>query len=344
MDERLLTRLRGAGMTDELISSLQGGDAAFALSEQTLAFVDAAGARQVALRDINRIHSDREGVLRVDTAGGTAITASLLGFEPAGVQGFFNEVRTATNAAKQLPQTPHTLPTAQGPWKSGWSTAPANTPPASTAPATPASPAPDPAPQASPPAAQEPPREQTAPPEVEESVTVLPRNPEPAPPPATDPAAKTPAGKGAAKPLVISTAPRYTPEPEAPRPAQGKGSKPAAEPRKPPQPTGKPAPQKTEATPVPVPRETPRVQTPARLNALLGLADSVERLTGTLRLLALAMGVAAILIGILRFREGDTVTGLWILGSGVIAAFALLVFAQVARLLVLLARQLNPDA
>ncbi len=329
MDERLLTRLRESGQDGDITATLEHGDAAFALSAAQLGYVDAAGARSVALRDINRIHSDRDGVLRVETPAGTAITASLLGFDPAGVQGFFNEVRVATNAARSLPQAPLPKPAQNGPWKTGWGSAPA----------------PAPAPQVAP---TEAPVAEVPAPEFEESVRVIPRDepavttltPEPVAPPTAAPTPEP--SRPAAKPVVISTMPRYTPDPapkekEAPKPAPSTPREPKA---------SKPTP-----TPRPAPTKAPQAQAPAPVPAavapvgsardLASLAESVERLTSTLRLLAVAMGLAAILVGVLRFRDNDAVTGLWIVGSGLVAAFALLVFAQVARLLVGMARHIS---
>ena len=329
MDEPLLTRLRESGQSGDITSTLEYGEAAFALSDGQLGYVDPSGASSVALRDINRIHSDRDGVLRVETPGGTAITASLVGFDPAGVQGFFNEVRVATNSAKSLPQAPQPTPAPSGPWKTGWNSSPGA------------------APVSQPPLSETPtPEAPSTPVAFEESVRVIPQATPKTPDPQPEPAAP------AARPVVISTMPRYTPEPTprenakpAPAPREPKASKEAREGARPvPAPTPKSGPAPKAA---PAPEERPVRTAPPRAfgnRELASLAESVERLTSTLRLLAVAMGLAAILVGVLHFREADAVTGLWILGSGLVAAFALLVFAQVARLLAGMARQLSgPD-
>ncbi|MBZ9751332.1 hypothetical protein K7W42_10690 [Deinococcus sp. HMF7604] len=110
--ERALQAVQAAGMTEPPLSALERDDALFALTAATLLYQDGAGTRRVTLRDLTRIHSDQEGLLRVETPAGTALTASLLGFDPAGVQAFFGQVRDATARAKEQPTTP--LPQAGG--------------------------------------------------------------------------------------------------------------------------------------------------------------------------------------------------------------------------------------
>ncbi|GAA0507367.1 hypothetical protein [Deinococcus depolymerans] len=150
--ERAVQALQTLGMTDSPLTSLERDEALFVLTADTLLFQDADGTRRVTLRDLTRIHSDQEGTLRVETPAGTALTASLLGFDPAQVQAFFGQVRDATALAKErAADTPEPAPTP----------APAHTPAPTPAPAPaphPAfrpEPAPDPAPapEPAPPAA-----------------------------------------------------------------------------------------------------------------------------------------------------------------------------------------------
>ncbi|MFC6801470.1 hypothetical protein ACFQDE_06785 [Deinococcus caeni] len=99
--ERAVQALQTIGMTASPLTSLERDEALFVLTADTLLFQDADGTRRVTLRDLTRIHSDQEGTLRVETPAGTALTASLLGFDPAQVQAFFGQVRDATAQAKE---------------------------------------------------------------------------------------------------------------------------------------------------------------------------------------------------------------------------------------------------
>lgn len=112
MSERVQSALRGLGIGGTPLATLEKEDALFVLLEGLLIYQDAGGTRRVTLRDLNRIHSDGDGILRVETPAGTALTASLLGFDPAEVQAFFPQVRDATARAKNLPAAP--LPSAGG--------------------------------------------------------------------------------------------------------------------------------------------------------------------------------------------------------------------------------------
>ncbi|MCD0171894.1 hypothetical protein, partial [Deinococcus sp. 23YEL01] len=99
--ERAVQALQTIGMTASPLTSLERDEALFVLTADTLLFQDGDGTRRVTLRDLTRIHSDQEGTLRVETPAGTALTASLLGFDPAQVQAFFGQVRDATAQAKE---------------------------------------------------------------------------------------------------------------------------------------------------------------------------------------------------------------------------------------------------
>lgn len=107
--ERALGALKAIGMDEAPITTLEREDALFVLTGQTLVYQDGGGTRRVTLRDLTRIHSDEQGMLRVETPAGTALTASLLGFDVPGVQAFFAQVRDTTARAKELPVSP--LPT-----------------------------------------------------------------------------------------------------------------------------------------------------------------------------------------------------------------------------------------
>ena len=115
MSERIDKLMQAAGLKETVLNSLERGDSIFVLTDQTLLFQDGGGTRRVTLRDLKRIHSDQDGLLRVETPAGTALTANLLGFDPAAVQSFFAQVRDATARAKQQPLATDSGPVASGP-------------------------------------------------------------------------------------------------------------------------------------------------------------------------------------------------------------------------------------
>ncbi|GGL70356.1 hypothetical protein GCM10010840_05540 [Deinococcus aerolatus] len=104
--ERARTALKASGIDGAPLMSLEREDALFVLTDDMLVYQDGGGTRRVTLRDLTRIHSDQAGLLRVETPAGTALTASLLGFDVAQVQSFFKGVRSATARAKDLPDSP----------------------------------------------------------------------------------------------------------------------------------------------------------------------------------------------------------------------------------------------
>lgn len=106
MSERSDQTLRASGLNVPARASLERQDALFVLTDAVLLYHDASGTRRVTLRDLARIHSDQEGTLRVETPAGTALSASLVGFDPTEVQSFFRQVRDVTAQAKQLPTAP----------------------------------------------------------------------------------------------------------------------------------------------------------------------------------------------------------------------------------------------
>ncbi len=110
MNDRILDALVAAGMDTSPLSLLDHASAQtstfFALYDQELVYLEGVKSSRVALRDVTRIHSDREGMLRVETSAHTAVTASLLGYDPGRVQTFFQQVRDVTARAKELPVLP----------------------------------------------------------------------------------------------------------------------------------------------------------------------------------------------------------------------------------------------
>ncbi|ADV68227.1 hypothetical protein [Deinococcus maricopensis] len=295
MNERMTAVLREAGFDGGGVrATLDHPDAFFALTDRELAYHDAGGLRRVNLPDVTRIHSDRDGVLRVETANGTALTASLLGFVPAQVQSFFQEVRDVTARAKNQPAPPNTAPK---PF-----VAPAAAPAPRTAP-TPAPVAPAPAPAATTVTVSPSVREVRAAPEP---ATATPdRTPEPVSP-APDPAPSAP------RPIVISSTPVTS-----------------------------------SADDVNAPRAGGTVATPGIAAALASgelaqAASSAEGYVGAIRALAVVLGLAALGVAFMQWRNDQALAALWVLASGGVAAIALLMLASVTRLLVAVARQL-PD-
>lgn len=110
MNDRIYEALTKAGLSTSPLSILDHAstyaNAFFALYDNELLYHEAGRNSQVPLRDVTRIHSDREGVLRVETSERTAVTASLVGYDPGRVQAFFQQVRDVTARAKELPVVP----------------------------------------------------------------------------------------------------------------------------------------------------------------------------------------------------------------------------------------------
>lgn len=106
MSEQVQAALQALGYQDTPLASLEQDNAFFVLLPNTLIYQDTSGRREVKLSELSRIHSDDHGILRVDTASGTAIAASLVGYEPGEVQQFFAQVREGTLRHKQQQVTP----------------------------------------------------------------------------------------------------------------------------------------------------------------------------------------------------------------------------------------------
>ena len=116
MNDRIFEALTAAGLSTSPLSTLDHAqaNAFFALYNDELVYHEAGRSSRVPLRDVTRIHSDREGMLRVETSERTAVTASLLGYDPGRVQAFFQQVRDVTARAKELPVVPlHQAPLGQ---------------------------------------------------------------------------------------------------------------------------------------------------------------------------------------------------------------------------------------
>lgn len=301
MTERVLTALRGLGIEGTPAAALEREDAFFALLGEMLVYQDAQGTRRVTLRDLTRIHSDQGGLLRVETPAGTALTASLLGFDPAQVQPFFAQVRDATARAKNLPSAP--LPTAGG-LKTFGSASRAPIVLGEAAPPAAAAPAPTPTP----------PSETPAP----GTVTVRPKTP----------AIQTPAVQTSA----AQTQPGQPPAPPAPQRSEDR-------------PAAKVVAVNASAGAVPAatPAQTVPAHTADLLTVLAERATAVHGLVSRLRLLAVVLGLAALGLAVIQYLDENPFQGLWTLIAGGVGAVALLIFADVTRLIVSLARAVAGD-
>ncbi|AFZ66113.1 hypothetical protein [Deinococcus peraridilitoris] len=373
MNDQVLQTLRAAGFDVRPTATLDREGAFFALTEDMLFYLEGQKASSVSLRDITRIHSDGDGILRVKAGNSTIITAPLVGFEVARVQHFFAEVRHATARAKTLPPPPAL--TGTGAWKTGWNaTAPDTSGSLQTSPAVPAAVAASPAPadelHASgaatplrvrevviPPTASSAEREPTlakspdlatsrraetgqnpaAAPGADvktrsttapiEAVRVIPSRPETTLPAVTAPTA---AGVPGRDPVRISSAP-VSAVPSTVATAA------SATPAAPQQENTAPV-----TTPVAAPVGAPRAS--SGHNSHTGVGHPLQRFVPTLRLLAILMGVTGAGVGLLEWRAGAPLSGLWTIGVGVVGAIALFVFGEVVRTVAYLADLLSREA
>ncbi|GGR94687.1 hypothetical protein [Deinococcus sedimenti] len=311
--DRAAQTLRDLGLTDAPLSALEREDALFVLTPETLLFQDAGGTRRVTLRDLTRIHSDQEGTLRVETPAGTALSASLLGFDPGAVQAFFGGVRDATARAKEQPASP--LPQA-GAAKT-FAPAPLNAAPVAPAAAEPVTPRPDPtpAPQARPATPLNPA------PAVTPAATLLTLNPGPATP---APEVTSAPERPAATPVVISSSAFSPNRPELKGPDLTKA------------PEARPAPAPSASVPAAV--ATPALRGSAGAAAALARqADLASGLPGRLRVLGVVLFLGAVALAFFQFTGGERYAGLWTLLAGGVGTIALVSLAEIARLLVSLA-------
>jgi hypothetical protein len=391
MTDRAQSALKAIGMTETPLASLEKDDALFALTAQTLLFQDDSGTRRVTLRDLTRIHSDQEGMLRVETPAGTALTASLLGFDAARVQAFFAQVRDTTARAKQ--QAAAAQPTSGEQTVPVTATSATATPspvPVSPPPAMPVAPAPvaphtqrpePPKPEAQPEVRKTPPTivigdseddnadagapavaPITRPVVSPAAVSPAPNTPapsltKPAPAPAT-PQPQT------SQPVVISSS-GFSPSSARPTVPYGSGTaSPAAS-----APAAQSAATQSAATPAPKvaapPAPVAAVPAPsassiqptaikilptrsASVSGLYAQADAVEALVSRLRILGVVLGVSAIALAFFLFRADQQLSGIWTLIAGGVGGISLLAVAELARLLVAIARATgsagNPDS
>jgi hypothetical protein len=361
MSERSDQILKASGLPDPSLAVLERGDALFVLTASTLLYHDESGTRRVTLRDLARIHSDQEGTLRVETPAGTALSASLVGFDPAEVQAFFRQVRDVTAQAKQgpaaspVPKT-STVPTARptpGP-------VPSLTKSADPAPAPAARPVvhlPEQPQTVAGPAFPTAGTQGTAPASAAGSAVPSPAPKVVTPPPPRRQASGAPAGAAPA------SAPGASGQKQAGQkaPAQNPGS------QRPPAPQAAPAPAtlRTTATPstvLPVPSgpapttlvataapaAAPQAASLATVSAplgdaqadLLAQAGSVAGLGGRLRLLAVILMLAALGLAYFLYtaETPQPLNALWIIVAGGVGAVALTVLAALTRLLATLAQ------
>jgi hypothetical protein len=379
MNDRIYQALTEAGLSTSPLSILDHASAYasafFALYDTELVYHEGGKNSRVPLRDVTRIHSDREGVLRVETSERTAVTASLLGYDPGRVQAFFQQVRDVTARAKELPvlplnqarpepafvptsapvsanlpsttQSSTSLPSAGMPGLSAYM--PATTPSTQNSPAPVFTPAVQAAPQPS--SFQPLPKPASA-----ATVVAVPSSP-----------GSAPAGNGALggtaplptrrdaprpEPVVISSMPPVSDPPafqERAGERNRQASRVAVRTAEPPQlspspafgPTGE---DHTQGALVSVPaavRESGASD--GSSSELLRRADSVQGLARTVGLLAVVLGLAAIALAYFQWQAtGSTTAGtlsaIWTLLAGGVGAVALLAFAEALRLLSALAR------
>ncbi|EYB68388.1 hypothetical protein DEIPH_ctg025orf0278 [Deinococcus phoenicis] len=333
MTERVLAALKGLGIGTPPTAVLERGEAFFALLGEMLVYQDQNGTRRVTLRDLTRIHSDQEGLLRVETPAGTALTASLVGFDPAQVQGFFAQVRDATAKAKNLPSAPLPVP---GGHKTFGSMPRTGTPPGG--------------PSRSPGAAA------SDPPSPGTTTVVLGADPAPT---QETPVKKAPEERPAAASAQNTSArtPAISPRPGTVREVRGTPGVPSPQP-------GSPTPARTPASTAPEPETQPPLTAPSTASGpavsvpaepapatrvaaagteslLAGLAvraGAVSGLVSRLQLLGVVLGLAAVGLAVFQFLGGAPLNGLWTLIAGGVGCIALLAFADVTRLIVALAR------
>ena len=75
--------------------------------------------------------------------------------------------------------------------------------------------------------------------------------------------------------------------------------------------------------------------------ALRARADSVQRFSGTVRLLAVVLGLAALGLAFVQYRDTQTISAVWTLLTGGVGTVALLAFAEALRLLAALGAELG---
>lgn len=327
MNDRILGALKAVGITDAPLASLDHEQQFFALTPHLLLFQGTEASsplQQVTLRDISRIHSDHQGTLRVETSAGTSITASLLGFDPNRVQRFFQTVRDATARAKQQPSSP--LPSAGSKM---------------FAPSTPAA-APSASPVASNPAPrpaelivldddQEQRKDTPAAPESGPKIVKIGGSPAPSAPPIQPPSSTI--RIEARPPVNVSASPtlnRLGPDSKVsteqpPAPPVSAASKPAS-------------PEPSTTAPSPFLAALTSDQAAERAKRLARAARSLGAQRWTLRILALVLVLGALGMGYVMWQQGKTsqLPALWTVTIGVVTAVALLIMAELLKVLSLM--------
>lgn len=374
MNDRILGALQRVGIQDSPVASLDHDDQFFALTAQALLYQGETGGplNQVKLREISRIHSDHQGTLRVEAPGGTAITASLLGFDPNRVQRFFQTVRDTTARAKQLPASP--LPTAPASIEAKtFSPAPSTPAPSTPTPVapTPAAPGPlnlspvNPVPVSPTPVSPVTPIVIADGPEAPRVVRVgappagLPASPASANPASAGPAAaptqpapprpelsKPEATRiEAAKPLSVSASPTFNqprpaeaPKAATPAPSLPPTRLPVGTPVKPAGPAASTATVPTASSPNSpnmAAAPTTALERSLQSSSLIRSAQTVGGLSMTVRILSVVLILGALGMGYFLWRQGKAsqIPALWTVTMGIVTAVALNVLAEVLKLL-----------
>lgn len=366
MSNRAEKLLQASGIHESLISSLERGDTIFVLTSGTLVYQDSSGTRRVTLRDLTRIHSDQDGMLRVETPAGTALTATLLGFDPVDVQTFFGQVRDTTARVKQAPPAP-VPPTPAAPA--------APRPSASVPPTSPSTP-----PSTAPTGFQEsvkvigqaaaPSREPKEPTLIIPSPAAESRNPTlvTTPPiPSRNPTQITPPPAPSRNPTLV-TEPARTAAPVAPARTPAPPPPPVAAAQTPvsnvpPRPETKPVEVKavrvaepkaadlavasTEAEAADLPTNGKPVRVPqsavGTLAALAANAEGVRSWVIRLRFMSVLMLLAALALAYFQMKAGQGLTGIWVLIAGGMGAVGLWALADLTKLLVSLASAVSAE-
>ena len=335
MNDRILGALQGAGIKEAPIASLDHEQQFFALTPQAL-FYQAADQstpmQQVTLREISRIHSDHQGTLRVEASSGNGVTASLLGFDPNRVQRFFQTVRDTTARAKQQPSSP--LPSAGN---KAFGTAPGSG--SAPAPAGPAKPAEQASPSVRPhhlpsaPAADAPtggpriikigePQLPAAPPTSPTPKPGLPRIEGQSAISVT--ASSNLNSPNSSSPTLSKAEPERSADPPnwAQKPAKSAAAKPEGQ---------RPSLSDQAADPSAAPTLEHTLDT-ARLSRS---AQTVGGLSLTVRVLAIVLVLGALGMGYFLWQQGKSsqIPALWTVSMGVVTSVALLVLAEVLKLL-----------
>lgn len=375
MTERAQALLKLSSLQEPLVAALERTDVVFALTDQTLLYQDLSGVRRVTLRDLTRIHSDQDGTLRVETPAGTALTASLVGFDPVDVQGFFAQVRDTTARVKQYAASG----VASAPAPASTPTTPPSTPPsASSRPSTPLGSGLGTAGAAG--------RTSEPPAGFQESVTIIrtagSASPVGGAPVATGNAVPTPVPTPTPAPSSGASAESRTPAPQA-TPAAAPTRTPPPPPRAEPKPSAsqaaapvaaaqpaapvsvakpaEPAPTPAKASPAqskvadPAPSEDeaegptsasaarPAVSAVGTLAALAAHAEGVRAWVGRLRFMGALLLLAALALAYLQLSAGQGLQGVWVLIAGGISAVGLFALADLTKLLVSLATAVSAE-